>query len=341
MAGWCMNIIVTGVERLNSMPPFVRALGGEVLAAYGPAAFPCGMLSLWDPCVAFISGLCDEERDSLLLRQLADKVKEHVANESLDDKPALSHAAACGHLAKTLLMLLDSHLDECTANLDAAQKAMATADILRCCHGDAGPGAGKTRTLVARLAYLYRQGVTPERIVLVTFTNKAVAELRSRVRKARLPVPPRIVTLDSFVISVLGSVCREAKELPVALLWKDEAEAVSMGEQPDKRKQIVTLQDFVIKALVQWEADAADKQTKTLACALTDTLQKAMQREGAYWSTADQATMMKVARSALDHASHGWFSDAKDAAAKNKPLLLTLDGGKGHKRYIVRDGNVE
>ena len=71
----------------------------------------------------------------------------------------------------------------------------------------AGAGAGKTRTLVHRIAYLVATGVRPASILAVTFTNKAAEEMRDRVRKllpGREPAgAPLVATFHSLCVRIL------------------------------------------------------------------------------------------------------------------------------------------
>src|SRR5271165_6491691 len=45
----------------------------------------------------------------------------------------------------------------------------------------AGAGSGKTRTLIYRVGFLLENGIPPDRILLLTFTNKAAKEMMGRV----------------------------------------------------------------------------------------------------------------------------------------------------------------
>jgi uncharacterized protein (TIGR00375 family) len=64
----------------------------------------------------------------------------------------------------------------------------------------AGPGTGKTKTLVSRIAYLIEsRGVSPSEITAVTFTNKAASEMRTRLEQ-RLGGPDAVrgLTIGTF-----------------------------------------------------------------------------------------------------------------------------------------------
>ncbi|MEZ6138054.1 MAG: UvrD-helicase domain-containing protein [Pirellulaceae bacterium] len=78
----------------------------------------------------------------------------------------------------------------------------------------AGAGSGKTRVVTFRIANLIRHGTPPDRILAVTFTNKAAKEMRERItsivgpkrapRRGQTPPPTPVVgTFHSNCVKIL------------------------------------------------------------------------------------------------------------------------------------------
>jgi superfamily I DNA/RNA helicase len=94
-------------------------------------------------------------------------------------------------------------------NMTAAQKIAATSDA-ECVLVAAGPGSGKTATLVERMKFLQSFGADLNRMAVLTFTNAAADELRRRFTETPdgaavdNPVEPGFLgTLHAFALRML------------------------------------------------------------------------------------------------------------------------------------------
>jgi len=72
----------------------------------------------------------------------------------------------------------------------------------------AGPGAGKTFTLVERIVYLitHKQDITPENLLVVTFTDKAAQELTTRISNRLNEIGIRF-NLNEMYLGTFHSIC--------------------------------------------------------------------------------------------------------------------------------------
>ena len=80
----------------------------------------------------------------------------------------------------------------------------------------AGAGAGKTTTMAAKVKYLVdKQGISPDDIIVISYTNKAINELKERVNK-KLHIPVKICTFHSFGYELL----RKTTDIPPGVNFK-------------------------------------------------------------------------------------------------------------------------
>ena len=93
----------------------------------------------------------------------------------------------------------------------------------------AGAGSGKTKTLTARYMYLVEQlGISTANILCVTFTNKAAAEMKKRIRR-QLPDQDlgRITTFHGFCVGLLKEDCHVVR-YPTTFIVLDEEDKEAM-----------------------------------------------------------------------------------------------------------------
>jgi len=96
----------------------------------------------------------------------------------------------------------------------------------------AGAGSGKTRTLTSRYVYLVEElGVSPGKIMSVTFTNKAAGEMKSRIRRMLGDVDTGFIsTFHGFCLQVLKEDIHRLN-YPQSFSIMDEADQKSLLEE--------------------------------------------------------------------------------------------------------------
>lgn len=100
----------------------------------------------------------------------------------------------------------------------------------------AGPGTGKTSTLIGRIAWLLREGIPPRRILAVTFTRKAATEIDQRLTEL-LPdsALPQSDTLHALALDLWH---KAHADVPV-LLSEESAKLVFAEANPDEDAQTI------------------------------------------------------------------------------------------------------
>ena len=130
----------------------------------------------------------------------------------------------------------------------------------------AGAGSGKTSVITHRIAYMLAEGVAPEAILALTFTNKAAAEMRHRIRdllqRAAFRAPARIAakltigTFHAFGLSVL-------KRYPAAAGLRPRFSVYDQADQVGLLKESARELDLDPAEIDPWNVLAAFSGIKT------------------------------------------------------------------------------
>lgn len=141
-------------------------------------------------------------------------VNENLRVFQLSEKTGLPGAIISRQLARAVLTPNINKEDEKKRQdfiLDDSQKTAA--ESRRCpMLVTAGPGTGKTKTLIERILFLLDARILPEEILALTFSNKATEEMRERIAQER-PVEAKrmeIMTFHSFGLNILRKFAPEA-----------------------------------------------------------------------------------------------------------------------------------
>ncbi|MBZ9973942.1 UvrD-helicase domain-containing protein [Mesorhizobium sp. BR-1-1-10] len=104
---------------------------------------------------------------------------------------------------------------------------------------EAGPGTGKTQTLIARVEGLLEEGVDPRRLLLLTFSNKAAGEMAERIARKR-PEAAAAMWIGTFHAFGLDIIRRFHAELglPKDPRMMDRTEAAELLEEEFPRLRL-------------------------------------------------------------------------------------------------------
>ena len=68
---------------------------------------------------------------------------------------------------------------------------------------DAGPGTGKTTTVVSRYIFMLKKGILPRNILMLTFTDNAAMEMEKGIKeKLRETGDPELIRLSKDVLAM-------------------------------------------------------------------------------------------------------------------------------------------
>lgn len=159
----------------------------------------------------------------------------------------------------------------------------------------AGAGAGKTTTMAAKVKYLVeKKHINPEEIIVISYTNKAIGELRERIN-SRLGIPAKICTFHAFAFEIVKRFSAEPPEVNYSSykIVYDLLVDTIFNNKPLLRNLVLFLgyyfdlteEVFKFDNLNQYHAFKAEQDYETLKSNLGEYVEKVWQQRSRYKKT--------------------------------------------------------
>ena len=184
----------------------------------------------------------------------------------------------------------------------------------------AAAGTGKTRTLVHRVAYLVEQGIEPEQILLLTFTNRAAREMLERAERL-------VPSVGGIWSGTFHHVCARFLRRYGSFLGYRPGFAIL--DEDDQKK----LMNECSKALVKTPKDFVKKELLLKMLSDAKNRERPFEKvvESYQTKTAlDVEEVIKVGRAYEDRKKELGAMDFDDLLVNGLRLLEENDGLRGH-----------
>lgn len=194
----------------------------------------------------------------------------------------------------------------------------------------AGPGTGKTHTLMARVRHLLDQGADPGRMLIVTFTRRAARELHERLgRVCPGGILPRTDTLHALALEQWTTVRDQAP----TLLSEESARRVFAVANPHLRGKALK---------TAWTAQALAREA---GLAVPDDSTRRYLEQKALWNLVDYTDLLEFWAKRAKWAGHVpahehvLVDEVQDLSPLQLDLVLALAPEDGRGFFAIGDPN--
>ncbi|MDR3640648.1 MAG: UvrD-helicase domain-containing protein [Humidesulfovibrio sp.] len=204
----------------------------------------------------------------------------------------------------------------------------------------AGPGTGKTHTLLARVLRLLEAGVPPQSLAVVTFTRRAANELHERL-EARLGLEATLPVADTLHALALD-LWTARKGQPPVLLSEDAARRMFLEALPEsmpKRERLALFRRHALarETLAAQTEEAGPEADLITAAAAQVADQKSLRNQADFTDLLEFLLELVCGPEFTPPFAHVLVDEVQDLSALQLEAVLGLVGGSGAGFFAIGD----